>query len=355
MPENALIPIALDDSGRELDVALPPELQDGLDAVIALADAAIAATTRATYERAFRRFSVWAEGHGLTHLPASKGTVAAYLGLLHKRALTPSRIGVIMSAIRWYHRRAGEPDPTMDDKIAMAVRGARRKDAARTKKKAHALLAKGDGGLPGEVHRLVEAITGDNLVALRDRAVILLGFAGAFRRSELAALTLADLEWTPRGLLVTVRRSKTDQEGLGLRKAIVPGQLHCPVAALKRWLTALDAATGREKVAGQGRARLPVFVGFSRPRADGSEVPKAAPMSDQVVPLILKRYAEAAGLDPAVVSGHSLRRGFATSAAQAGADLLKIRQLTGHKSVQMLTEYVEAVGAFENNAGRGLL
>lgn len=244
---------------------LPHELRQGLEAAAALADAGVAASTQAAYVRAFARFATWAEGQGLGSLPASRAAVAAYLGLLHRRRLTPSRIGVVLAAIAWHHRRAGLADPTSDQRITLAMRGARRLDATRPKRQAHALLAKDPGGLPGELHRLVDAIAGDDLPALRDRTLILLGFAGAFRRSELAALTLADLAWTARGLYVTVRRSKSDQEGRGKRKAIVPGRLHCPVATLRSWLDALERATGRERLAGEGRGRLPVFVGFARP------------------------------------------------------------------------------------------
>ncbi|MBF0392123.1 MAG: site-specific integrase [Alphaproteobacteria bacterium] len=336
---------------------------EGLEEAADLADAALAPSTRACYGRAFRRFALWAESHGAPSLPATGESVAAWIGLLHKRRLTPARLAVTVAAIAWHHRQAGLPDPTRDERLRLALKGARRRDAARPRRKAHPLLAMDEGGLPGDIHRLVDAVVGRDLVARRDRAVILLGFAGAFRRSELAALTLADLDWTPRGLLVTVRRSKTDQEGRGLRKAISPGSRHCPVAALKEWLDALEMVTGRAVAAGEGGGALPVFTGFARPRvetaADGTTrpipVPKATAMSDQTVARILKRHAAAAGLDPRRISGHSLRRGFATSAALAGKDLVKIRSLTGHARLDSLGEYVDAVRAFDSAAGEGLL
>lgn len=360
MSQNALATVQ--DSAQEL-AELPPELVEGLEAAAELADAAVAPSTRSTYDRAFRRFEVWAGGHGLSALPATRATVAAYMGLLHRRLLTPSRIGVVMSAIAWHHQRAGLPNPTLDDRLKLAMKGARRKDAARPRRKAHAILAKDPGGLPGELHRLASAVEGGDLVALRDRAVILLGFAGAFRRSELAALTLGDLEWDARGVSAHVRRAKNDQMGKGLVKAIVPGQVNCPVQALGSWLMALEEATRREKAAGkEGRRGLPVFVGFARPRREERNgdvvevpVPKETAMSDQTVNLILKRYAGAAGLDPDALSGHSLRRGLVTSAALEGADINAIRSLTGHNDLNSLGKYMALVWAFENSPARGLL
>ena len=344
-------------------VGVPDDLQDDLAAAMELAEASVAKSTEDVYGRAFNRFAVWAEGKGLTALPAAADTVAAYLGLMHRRNLSPSRMAVVLAAIGWRHKRANQPDPTRDERLTMVMAGKRRKDAGRPKRKARPLLAAADGGLPGEIHALAAAVAGDDLVAKRDRALVLLGFAGAFRRSELAALTLGDLEATPKGLLVTVRKGKGDQEGRGLVKAVVPGATHCPVRALLEWLDALEAATGRAAAAADGKGDLPVFVPFTRPRVekgpDGTKmlvpVPRCEPMSDQTVVRVLKRRAAAAGLDPERISGHSLRSGLVTSAAQQGKDVLRIQALTGHKTLSILAEYVHLAGLFDGSAGEGLL
>jgi len=248
---------------------LPPALRRGLKAALELADNAIAKSTRDVYDRAFIQFRLWCEDQGVEMLPASKMTVVAYLGfLVDERSLSASRVGVVMSAIGWEHRRRHLPDPTADEIVSMAMRGTRRLEAeTRVVRKAKALTGK-IGELPNEIARIVDAIEGDDLASLRDRALILLGWAGAFRRSELASLTLGDLHWRADKIWIPARKSKTDQEGRdaaeGKGKAIFPSETpsHCPVRMTRRWLDALEAASGREAAAGQESAQLPLFVGF---------------------------------------------------------------------------------------------
>ena len=181
--------------------------------------------------------------------------------------------------------------------------------------------------------------TGDDAIAaLRDRALLLLGFGGAFRRSELVALDVADIAETKDGLLVTIRRSKTDQEGRSTLVAVVRGKIACPIAALIAWLTAAGISDG------------PVF----RPITKGGRV-RPTRLTDRSVANIVKYHAARLGLDPTAFSGHSLRAGFLTSAAARGASLFKLADVSRHKSMDTLRGYIRDAEVFKDHAGQGLL
>jgi site-specific recombinase XerD len=173
---------------------------------------------------------------------------------------------------------------------------------------------------------------------LRDRALLLLGFAGAFRRSELVALDIEDIEEIKEGLRVLIRHGKTDQEGKGALIAIVRGAAACPVAADRTWVEAAKILTG------------PMF----RPVAKGERLQQAR-LTDRSVAKIVKVHAARIGLDPAAFSGHSLRSGFLTSAAARGASLFKMMDVSRHKSVDTLRGYVRDAEQFRDHAGTGLL
>jgi len=175
----------------------------------------------------------------------------------------------------------------------------------------------------------------DRLLGLRDRALLLLGFSGAFRRSELVALDVEDLEFTGDGLVVTQRRGKTDQEGVG-RKIGIPfggNPDTCPVRAVRKWLDAAAVMSG------------PVFRSVNR---HGHVQPGR--LSDKAVAIVVKRHAPAAGLDPLRYAGHSLRAGLATAAAAAGASERSIMNQTGHRSVPMVRKYIRDGQLFRENA-----
>jgi integrase len=180
--------------------------------------------------------------------------------------------------------------------------------------------------------------TGSRLTNIRDRALLLFGFASAMRRSELAALDFEDIEETPDGLRVSIRRSKTDQEGHGDVIAVPRGTIACPVAALKAWLDAAAIATG------------PVF----RPITKGGRI-QPARLTDRSVAAIVKAHASRAGLDPKLFAGHSLRSGFLTSAAARGASIFKMADQSRHKSMETLRGYVRDAEIFKHHAGEGLL
>ena len=178
----------------------------------------------------------------------------------------------------------------------------------------------------------------EGLKGLRDRALLLLGFAGAFRRSELVALDVADLEETDDGYKVTIRRSKTDQEGHGATIAIARGVTTCPVKAVKAWLHAAGITEG------------PLF----RPVAKGGRL-GAQRLTDKSVCDLVKAYAARLGLKAADFGAHSLRAGFLTSAARRGASVFKMRDVSRHKSMDVLQAYVRDADLFRDHAGAGLL
>jgi site-specific recombinase XerD len=219
--------------------------------------------------------------------------------------------------------------PQADERVKAVVRGIRRTHGAAPKRIT-----------PATADRVIAMAPrpAGGLTDLRDRALLLLGFAGAFRRSELVALDVADVEKVPEGLRVTIRRGKTDQEGLGTVIAIVPGEVACPVAALGAWLEAAKITEGS----------------LFRPIRRGGHV-QANRLTDRSVANIVKTHAKRAGLDPALFSGHSLRAGFLTSAAKRGASLFKMMATSRHRSTDTLAGYVRDQELFKDHAGSGLL
>jgi site-specific recombinase XerD len=261
---------------------------------------------------------------------AAADTVAAFLADQAATGSHPSTLGRRLAAIRYTHRAAGHDSPAADERVRAVLAGIRRTvGAAPVRKKA----ATSDVVI-------AMAAPGASLRALRDRAVLLLGFAGAFRRSELVALNVDDVEPLPEGLLVTIRRSKTDQEGLGRKVAIPRGDTACPVVALAAWRAAasIDAGPLFRRVWNRRNQR----VGAGR-------------LTARMVATIVQEAAERLGFDPTAFGAHSLRAGFITSAAKRGANLFKICDTSGHKSLEMLRTYVRDAELFSNHAGAGLL
>lgn len=177
-----------------------------------------------------------------------------------------------------------------------------------------------------------------DLKGLRDRAILLLGFAGAFRRSELVALNIADLEFCTGGLRVSIRRSKADQEGSGATIAVARGSIACPVDAVCAWIRAAKISDG------------PLFRPVTRTRKLSLRR-----LSARAVAELVKAYARRAGLKAADFSGHSLRSGFLTSAAARGASIFKMMDVSRHKSIDTLRGYVRDAEMFRDHAGTGLL
>jgi site-specific recombinase XerD len=280
----------------------PAEASVSLESAAAYAAAEKSEATRRAYAGDFADFRAWCESRSVSALPAAIETAAAYLAHLADAGLRVSTISRRTAAIAYAHRLAGVVSPIGAEPVKAVLRGIRRKLGAAAEQKAPATAQ--------AVRAMLKHISADTLIGKRDRAVILLGFAAALRRSELVALEVRDIERTPQGIIVHVRRSKTDQAGEGHQVAVLRGSKLKPVEALDVWLAAAGIVEGR------------LF-----------------PVSAQTVALIVKRAAQAAKLDPAFFSGHSLRAGFVTSALENGADVLKVMDVTRHKSVQTLKGY----------------
>jgi site-specific recombinase XerD len=288
-----------------------------------------ALSTRKAYGTDFRLFKAWCDGKGVGALAASPETVAAFLAHEAGTGTKPSTLGRRIAAIRYAHKLAHLDTPTDSEAVKATLRGIRRTFGGAKVRKAPAIAA--------EMHSMV-AMAPDRLSGSRDRALLLLGFAGAFRRSELVALDVADITEAKTGLLITIRRSKTDQEGEGITIAIARGDLACPAKALREWLDAAGIETGA------------IF----RP-VNKSGVVAPSRLSDRSVANIVKAYAQRAGFDATTFSGHSLRSGFLTSAAAKGASIFKMMDVSRHKSVDTLRGYVRDAELFKDHAGAGLL
>lgn len=262
-------------------------------------------------------------------LPATPAMIARYIAEhagQHAVATIQRRLASISKA----HEMAGLPNPCRAEIVKATLRGLRRVKGT-AQHQAKPLLR-------DDLFLVLDSMD-ESLRDQRDRALLLLGFAGGFRRSELVALDVADIQPVREGLVVTIRRSKTDQEGAGRRIGIPHGRTrHCPVKAVEAWLANAGIEAG------------PVF----RPITRHGALATSRLTGDAVSILICERLA-AAGMDPEGFSGHSLRAGFATSAAQAGVSTLKIRAQTGHASDAMLARYVRTGDMFTGNAAGAVL
>lgn len=285
-----------------------------------------AGNTLKGYKTDFNDFVSWCMSLNLSPLPAEPETVANYLTTLVENGRKVSTLTRRVSAISQAHQAAGYDSPTHSLIVRSVMAGIRRVKGTAQKGKAPVLT--------NDIRLMVEALP-ENLLGIRDRALLLVGFAGAFRRSELVGLDVEDLTFTREGLKVIIRKSKTDQEGQGIEKGIAYGSHPetCPVRALQDWLEVTGITTG------------PVFHSINR---HGRIQP--ARLSDKAVALVVKRQAKTVGLNPQDYAGHSLRAGLATAAAQAGANERVIMKQTGHKSTQMVRKYIRMGTLFQENA-----
>jgi integrase len=286
-----------------------------------------APSTRRSYAIAWTDFCRWCDARGLTPLPAAPETVGLFLA---DRAQThrPASLRLRLVAIGQAHRLQGHSLDPRHPAVREVWAGIRRQ---------HGTAPRQATAATSEVLRdaLRELARRPGLRALRDRALLLVGFAAALRRSELVALDLADVRSVPEGLVLTLRRAKTDQEGAGTEVALPHGQhaLTCPVRAVQTWLEAAGISEGA------------VFVSVTK---DGRAT--TTRLSDRDVARVVKAAVAAAGYDPAGFAGHSLRAGFATSAARAGVPEHAIMQQTRHRSAAVLRGYVRRGGLFRDNA-----
>jgi integrase len=287
--------------------------------------------TRRGYASDWRQFTAWCDTNGVVSLPAAPETIALYIADVAER-LKPATLARHLAAVSKAHSSAGYESPcAMHHAAVKAVwSGIRRLKGTAQTQKAPLLTV--------DLRRIISALP-DSLIGRRDAAILLLGFAGAFRRSELAALNVGDVEFVEEGLKVTLRRSKTDQLGQGFIKAIAFGSdpLSCPVRALRRWLD--DAGITHGAI-------------FRRVNRHGHL--SESGISGQVVAICLKRACEAIGLEAANFSGHSLRAGCATQSAINGASEATIMRMTGHRSVNMVRRYIRDGEIWRDPVGRYL-
>ena len=288
-----------------------------------------AKNTQRAYKAAWDDFKDWCQRFNCIPLPASVATLAHYL-VLQSDINTVATLNVRLAAISFAHTTAHQLDPTDTIEVKTVMSGLRRKLGTAPNKKAPILrddLAQMVSGLP------------DTLAGKRDKAILLLGFAGAFRRSELVALDVKHVVVLDDQVVITLPRSKTDQEGKSAKKHVprMGGDL-CPVAALQVWLSAAGIRSG------------PVFRKVDRWGKVGQ-----LRMNAGTIAQIVKTAAKAAGLNPNVVSGHSLRSGFITSAAGRDVAEWKIQQVSQHKSTEVLRGYIQDSGQGAMDAVRTVL
>lgn len=316
-----VLPISLPAEGRHIESLLSQTAR--------FLSAAKASSTRRAYASDFRHFADFCATHSLPCLPSTPQVVAVYISDLAQQ-VTVATIRRRLAAITYAHREAGYPNSpasTRNHFLVREVLGGIVRTRGTAQHGADPLLSH-------EVKRIAAACP-DSLLGIRDRALTLLGFSGAFRRSEIASvLEVRDLTFTEQGLSIRLPRSKTDQEQAGRIVAIGFGQYEesCPVMALRAWLDGAGIKSG------------PVFRAVDR---HGRVA--ATALSERSIAKILKRAAARAGIDPENISGHSLRAGMATTAAIEGALEREIARTTGHKSDEMVRRYICDANLFRTN------
>jgi integrase len=309
-----------------------PGFEDLIEKTRAYIHAAKAPATLRAYRTDFEDFTRFCEEHNLPHLPATPTTVALYIAD-RASSLRSATITRRLTSITKAHQAAGfeaSPSSSHHFVVSETLKGIRRSIGTAQEGKAPLLTT--------DIRRIVAACP-ETLSGLRDKALVLVGFAGAFRRSELAAIDFTHLSFTEDGLIIDLRRSKTDQEGSGRKVGIPFGKEEetCPVRALRRWLAESGIPSGA------------VFRGVNR---HGKLARRG--LHKDCVGWILKVAASRAGLKPEPLGGHSLRAGCVTQAAMNGVSERDIMRQTGHKSAEMLARYIRIGEMFTRNAAAGL-
>ena len=276
-----------------------------------------AANTLRAYKADFKDFSAFCAKNGLNFLPTEPKILSLYLTHLSANSKF-STLKRRIASISVIHKLKGHYLDTKHPIIMENLLGIKRTKGSHQKAKKPILI--------NDLRLIINAIDQTNQIKkrkIRDKAIILIGFSGGFRRSELVNLIHDDVEFVNEGVKIFIKRSKTDQSGEGMTKAIpyFDNQLFCPVVSLKNWMNISEIKSG-----------------------------KIFDISDKSIALIIKKYASLSGLDPNKYSGHSLRSGFATSTAESGAEERNIMAMTGHKTSQMVRRYIQEANLFKNNA-----
>ena len=286
-------------------------------------------TVRA-YKSDFKDFGLFCVQKGFKTFPSDPKIVSLYLTYLSTKDIKLSTIKRRLVSIGVIHKMKGHYLDTKHPIIIENLMGIKRRKGIVQKSKKPILI--------NDLKQIIDVINQQQIAdikKLRDKSIILIGFSGGFRRNEIVSLDFEDLDFVFEGLKITVKRSKTDQFGEGMTKGLpyFDNKIYCPVTTLQRWLNVSKIKKG------------PLFRRFSK----GSKLTNNR-LTDQTVALIIKQYLNFTNINSTNYSGHSLRSGFATSAAEAGAEERSIMAMTGHKSTEMVRRYIKEANLFKNNA-----
>lgn len=300
-----------------------------------LIDKTTAGNTKRVYLGAWQRFQTWAAALGLEALPANPETIGAYLTHLDKLGRKPATLSLTLTAINQAHVLTGLKSP-IDARVRKILAGSKRAQGTAQRQAQPITVA--------HLRQLIKTCPGD-FPGVRNRAILLVGWCAALRRSELAALNVEDIEERGEGLVLNIRRSKTDQEGAGFKVGIpfVDNEDLCPVRALRRWLDVAGIKEGAifRRVRRGSKGALFGKV-YNR-------------LNDKAISTIIKRMIQNAGYDADQFSGHSLRAGLATAAAAAGIPERSIMKITGHETAETLRRYIRDGRIFTDNPVKEIL
>ena len=282
------------------------------------------------YKSDFNDFGLFCAQNGFKSLPTEPKIVSLYLTHLSTKDNKMSTLKRRLVSIGLIHKLKGHYLDTKHPSIIENIMGIKRRKGRAQNGKKPLLISN-----LKKVINVIDECKKDEIKKLRDRSIILIGFSGGFRRNELVSLNYDDLEFVSEGLKIILRKSKTDQYGEGSLKGLpyFDNSNYCPVISLQKWLNISEIKSG------------PVFRRFLK----GSKLSEKR-LTDQTVALLIKQYLELAGINSKNFSGHSLRSGFATSAAESGAEERTIMAMTGHKSAEMVRRYIKEANLFKNNA-----
>ena len=289
-----------------------------------------ARNTIRAYKSDFSDFSLFCVQNGFKSLPSDPKIVSLYLTNLSTKNVKMSTLKRRLVSIGVIHKLQGYYLDTKHPSIIENIMGIKRRKGSIQVGKKPILI--------NNLKNIINAIdqeTKDEIKILRDRSIILIGFAGAFRRKEIVSLDFEDLDFVTEGLKIHLKRSKTDQFGEGSMKGLpfFNNELYCPVISIQKWINLSKINSG------------PLFRRFDK----GSKLSEKR-LTDQTVALLIKKYLKLAGIDNKNYSGHSLRSGFATTAAESGVEERSIMAMTGHKSTEMVRRYIKEANLFKNNA-----
>ncbi len=288
-----------------------------------------AINTIRAYKSDFKDFGTFCVKHNFKPLPTEPKIVALYLTYLSSKDAKMSTLRRRLVSISIMHKLKGHYLDTKHPVIIENLMGIKRRKGSIQKGKKPILI--------NQLKAIINVINKEKIEEIkkaRDKAIILVGFGGGFRRTELISIDYEDLEFVAEGVKIIIKRSKTDQFGEGMIKGLpyFTNETYCPVVHLKKWIKISNIKDG------------PIFRRFAK----GCSLTSNR-LTDQSVVLLIKSYLELAGIENKNYSGHSLRSGFATVSAESGADERSIMAMTGHKTTQMVRRYIREANIFKNN------